>query len=346
MRQDPAEPPRARADCAHRHAEGKGAGGRACGADVQRCAARAAYDGWAGMARAFAIRHLSARFQSAICGRPGSGGGGGEPRHRGAGAALDRGALRSVAGGDRHGAGHGAGRAGYPRRAGLHQDPRRVAQHRRLHPARNRKRGRRLPGIRLYCRARISDAPAAAHAARAAHHHLLAGSQRPAGDPHQQPGAVPHTAAGCHDPADSGEPHSCDQAAHRRRVRRQAGNAPGRHLRRADAGLAPAGEDGVHARRRVLYGAQPASADSAPEDGCEGGRHAAGEPDDGPGHHRRLRKPREHGAGQHGQQGAAALSHAAHALRGPRGLHQYAGGGSVPRLWMPAGILRAGIAGG
>ena len=54
----------------------------------------------------------------------------------------------------------------------------------------------------------------------------------------------------------------------------------------------------------------------------------------------------QHGAGQHGQQSAAALSHAAHALRVPRGLHQHAGGGSVSRLWMPAGILRAGIAGG
>ena len=67
---------------------------------------------------------------------------------------------------------------------------------------------------------------------------------------------------------------------------------------------------------------------------------------DGAGHHGRVRQPLHHGAGQYRQQGAAALPRAAHAFRMPRGLHQRAGGRRVPRLRLPAGLLRAGDAGG
>ena len=181
---------------------------------------------------------------------------------------------------------------------------------------------------------------------RTARHHRLAGCRQPAGDPHQHTGAVPLPPPGGDDSADPGEPRARDQAAHRRRLRRQAGDAAGGHLRSAGAGHAASREDRVHARGRVLHGAQPPSADPAHEDGGEARRHGDREPADGAGDHRRVRQPFHHRAGQHRKQGAAALPRAAHALRMPRGLHQRAGGRCVPRLRMSAGLLRAGDAGG
>ena len=182
---------------AHRHTQGQSAGRRACGADVQRCAARAAHHGGAGVAGAFAIRHLPAGFQSAIRGRPGGGGGGGEPRHRGAGAAPDRSGLRGAAGGDRHGAGDGAGRAGDPRRAGFH--------------ARSTTRRTTLPAT--FCARSATWKKASAQSDyvferefrthRQQHTPLephiticWLDAERPPGDPHQHAGAVPLPPAG------------------------------------------------------------------------------------------------------------------------------------------------------
>ncbi len=195
-------------------------------------------------------------------------------------------------------------------------------------------------------RARIPHRPPAALPHRAAHHHRLARPGQPAGDPHQHPGALSFAPPVRHDPAIAGEPHSRHQAAHRRRFRRQAGDVARRHLRRAGPGHPAAGEDRIHARGRVLHGAQPPSADPADEDGGQARRHYRGQPDDGAGHHRRLRQPFHHGAGQHRKQGAAAVSRRAHALRMPRGVHQCAGGGRVSRLWMSPGFLRTGKRGG
>ena len=86
---------------------------------------------------------------------------------------------------------------------------------------------------------------------RAARRHHLLGRGRPPGDPHQHAGAVPRAAHARAAARAAGQAHPRDQAAHRRRLWRQAGDADRGHLRAPDHRHRPPGALRVHARGGV-----------------------------------------------------------------------------------------------
>ncbi len=116
-----------------------------------------------------------------------------------------------------------------------------ATQHRCDHPCPLRRCGAGAGRGGSCFRAHLSCTSGAAGIHRAAHRRHLLGRRRAHGDPHQHPGALPRAP---HDrPADraAGQAHPRDQAAHRRRLRRQAGDVDRRSVCAPDHCDRPAG---------------------------------------------------------------------------------------------------------
>ena len=281
LRQDPALQPGACADQAHRHLEGEGAARRACGDHRRR-------------------RPLPApdrRRQGPLPAedRPGAQparrdrrGGGRDRGHRRSGAEADRGRVRGSADPHRPERRAQAGRAADPPGAARRRRQPRASQaghaHRLRRQAGQRRHDLRLrPGRRGGGRARVRRGvrghllPALRHAllhGRLGHHRRVRFLREPAAVL-EHPGALPAQARVRRDPQHGPGTHPHHPAAHRRRLRLQAGHLSLRaDLRLPGQGHRPAGQAGVHARGGIHRLADAPAGDPHAALGLQEGRHA------------------------------------------------------------------------
>ena len=309
VRRAPHQPPCPRAHRSHRREPGPGSAWRARGPHPRGRTASEVRHRRAELSPAPTLRPGQPGQQGASHRRPGGSRRSGDTGTGPASTATHRRGVRGAPLRPRPRGGDAAGCAGHPRRAGHVRHPRPRAQ--RGPPHRGRRRGCRPPvGTgRPRLRGGVPDLEAAARPHRAARLHHLLGRGWAAGGPLQHTGTLPRPANARATHRSAGQADPGDQTAHRRRLRKQAGDDPGRPVRSPDHRHRPAGADGIHAATGVHQFAQPPPPDHALQGRRHqrygGGRHRAGSDR----RHGGLRHPRIDGADGGRPEGTDPLQH-------------------------------------
>ena len=174
---------------------------------------------------------------------------------------------------------------------------------------------------------------------RAARRDRLAGQRRAAGDPHLHPGALPCQADGRTDPGSSRTSDPDHQTPHRRRLRRQAGDADRRHRRPPRARNWETGAPHAEPLRGVRLQPHPAPPDDHVQDGGQQRRRVGQPVDAHRGKHRCVRDARAHGANGEWPPWPELVQLPQQEVRLRRCVHQPSCARRLPRLRSAPGLV-------